>query len=146
MIEDGELIVQTICDDDVEGVVALWQKCGLTRTHNDPYRDIAFARERPSSEVLVGRIGGSIATTAMVGHDGHRGTVYYVACDPDQQGRGLGRKTMDIAQAWLVSKGAWKLNLMIREGNEKAQGFYEALGYECEPRIVMSRMLPSQGE
>ena len=28
-------------EDHAGAVVALWQKCGLTRPWNDPYRDIA---------------------------------------------------------------------------------------------------------
>lgn len=128
-------------DADIDEVVALWTRCGLTRAHNDPQRDIAFARGKPCSEVLVGHVDADIVAAVMVGHDGHRGTVYYVACDPDHQGLGLGRQTMATAEAWLEARGVWKLNLMIREGNEKVQGFYEALGYETEPRVVMSRRL-----
>lgn len=141
MIEESGFIVRPIEDVDVEHVVALWRKCGLTRPHNDPQKDIAFARHKPSSEVLVGHKDGNVVTSVMVGHDGHRGVVYYVACDPDLQGSGFGRRTMEIAEAWLVSRGVWKLNLMIRDDNEAVRGFYQNLGYEEEPRVVMSRRL-----
>ena len=141
MSETDQAAFRTIEDGDVEDVVALWIKCGLTRPHNDPHKDIAFARQGPNSAVLVGFIGADIVSSVMVGHDGHRGTVYYVSCDPDRQGEGLGRATMQAAQDWLVARGMWKLNLMIRAGNDQVQGFYEALGYECESRTVMSRSL-----
>ena len=77
----------------------------------------------------------------MVGHDGHRGVVYYVSADPDVQGQGLGRQVMAAAEGWLASRGVWKLNLIIRDDNEKVRGFYQALGYETEPRILMARRL-----
>ena len=48
--------------------------------------DIAFARGKASSEVLVGLADGRIVASAMVGHDGHRGAMYYVSVDPDQRG------------------------------------------------------------
>ena len=128
-------------DGDVDEIIALWEKCGLTRPHNDPAKDIAFARGAPSSDVLVGRLGGRIVASVMVGHDGHRGAVYYVSADPDIQGHGIGRQIMAAAESWLRDRGVWKLNLMIRDGNEKVRGFYEALGYETEPRIVMSRRI-----
>jgi len=34
----------------------------------------------------------------------------------------------EAAGTWLKGHGVWKLNLMIREGNGQAQGFYEMLG------------------
>jgi hypothetical protein len=34
------------------------------------------------AEVLVGRLDAVVAATVMVGFDGHRGWVYYVAVDP----------------------------------------------------------------
>ena len=128
-------------DGDVEAVVELWTRCGLLRPQNDPHRDIAFARAGPASAVLVGRCDGRIVASVMVGHDGHRGVVYYLSVDPDRQGEGLGRATVAAAEAWLAERGVWKLNLMIRDDNARVRGFYEAIGYETEPRIVMSRRL-----
>ena len=54
-------------------------------------------------------------------------------------------EAMAAAEAWLRAHGVWKLNLMIRDGNEQVRGFYEALGYETEPRVVMSRRLEDEG-
>ena len=104
--ESGEgavsaLAIDAIGDADVENVVALWQRCGLTRPWNDPHADIALARRRDNSTVLIGRDGGAIVATVMVGHDGHRGWVYYVAVDPDGRKRGYGRVIMAAAEDWL---------------------------------------------
>ena len=79
------LSITAIEDADIADVVALWQACGLTRPWNDPEADIALARRRANSTVLIGRNGAAIVATAMVGHDGHRGWVYYVAVDPDHR-------------------------------------------------------------
>ena len=81
---DG-LIISAIADADIPAVVTLWERCDLTRPWNDPTTDIQFARGKYNSDVLVGRIGNLIVTTAMVGHDGHRGWLYYVATDPDRR-------------------------------------------------------------
>jgi len=70
------------------------------------------------------------AATVMVGHDGHRGWVYYLAVERSQRHRGLGRRMMEHAEAWLRARGAVKLNLMIRHTNAPALGFYQRLGYE----------------
>ena len=130
-----------IRDGDVEEVVALWERCGLTRPWNNAVKDIAFARAAANSDVLVARLDGTLAAAVMVGHDGHRGAVYYVSVDPDLQGRGFGRQTMAAAEAWLGERGVWKLNLMLRADNARVRGFCESLGFEVEPRLCMARKL-----
>ena len=132
---------RSVSDGDVETVVDLWRRRGLTRPHNDPYRDIAFARGKTASDVLVGETGGRIVASAVVGHDGHRGAVYYVSVDPDSRGSGLGRALMAAVEGWMKERGVWKLNLLIREDNTAVQGFYQSLGYKVEPRTAMARRL-----
>ncbi|RAI28298.1 GNAT family N-acetyltransferase, partial [Rhodoplanes elegans] len=76
--------------EDEDSVVALWRACGLTVSYNDPAADFRFARAGAASEVLVGTDdAGRIVGTVMVGHDGHRGWLYYVAADPESRGRGI---------------------------------------------------------
>lgn len=65
----------------------------------------------------------------MAGHHAHRGWVYYLAVDPEYQGHGLGRELMEEAGLWLASRGAPKIELMVRGGNERAEKCYEALGF-----------------
>jgi ribosomal protein S18 acetylase RimI-like enzyme len=130
-----------IHDKDVESVVALWQACGLTRPWNDPYKDISFARSGGASTILVGEVANRIAATAMVGHDGHRGMLYYVAVDPASQGKGYGTLAVRTAEGWLGQRGVWKINLLVRAENEKMRGFYERLGYEVNPVLCMARRI-----
>ncbi|MEM1197915.1 MAG: GNAT family acetyltransferase [Pseudomonadota bacterium] len=136
-----ELSFRPFVDEDEEAVVALWAKCGLTRAWNDPAKDIAFARDKAASGILVGELNGEIVASVMVGHDGHRGTLYYVSVDPAQQGKGFGRQVVRHAENWLGAQGVWKVNLLLRAENEKVRAFYESLGYEVEPRLSMARKL-----
>jgi ribosomal protein S18 acetylase RimI-like enzyme len=136
-----ELAITPIVDGDSPAVVALWQRCGLTRPWNDPASDIAFARRGENSAVLVGRHGGAIVATVMVGHDGHRGWFYYLAVDPDVQGRGFGRAMTQAAEAWLVARGIAKAQLMVRADNDRVRAFYEALGYGEQERILFAKWL-----
>jgi len=135
------LAFRPIGDDDVDETVALWTACGLVRPWNDPFKDIAFARGKPGSEVLAARLDGHLVASVMVGHDGHRGMVYYVSVDPASRGRGFGRQAMAAAESWLKARGIWKLNLLVRAENDRVRGFYESLGYEVEPRLCMARKL-----
>lgn len=137
----ADLDIHEIRDEDVEAVVALWKKCDLTRSWNDPHSDIEFTRKTENATLLVGKSNGDIVASAMVGHDGHRGTVYYVSIDPDIQGQGYGRVIMAAAEDWLRKRGAWKLNLLVRETNLPVIDFYEALGYEKEERANLAKWI-----
>ena len=103
-------------DGDAEALVALWEASDLTRPWNDAREDIAFARGGPASDVLVGTREGRIVASAMVGHDGHRGAVYYVAADPGLRGQGLGRLIMGAAEQWVRGGGGGKVKLMGGRG------------------------------
>jgi ribosomal protein S18 acetylase RimI-like enzyme len=135
------LSIAPIEDADVADVIALWQACGLTRPWNDPQADVALARRRPNSTVLIGRDADAIVATAMVGHDGHRGWVYYVAVDPDRRAQGLGRTIMNAAEDWLRQAGIAKLQLLVRRSNAKAGAFYQSLGYTEAETIVFAKWL-----
>jgi ribosomal protein S18 acetylase RimI-like enzyme len=135
------LAVAPIADADIEATVALWQRCGLTRPWNDPHADIALARRRDNSTVLVGRDGDAIAATAMVGHDGHRGWVYYVAVAPERRGRGFGSTIMAAAEDWLRRAGILKLQLLVRRDNTQAGAFYTSLGFAESTSVMFAKWL-----
>lgn len=128
-------------DADLEAVGALWRACELVVPYNDPAEDIAFCRASPSAELFVTEDSGVIVASAMAGHDGHRGWLYYVATDPARRGEGLGQRIVAHAEAWLAEHGVRKINLMIREDNTPVRDFYQRLGYEVTPRLVMGRWL-----
>ena len=123
-----------------ESAIALWQECGLTRPWNDPYADFSRAVAGDSSAVL-GTYGddGALIGTAMVGVDGHRGWVYYVASAPDHRGEGIGRALMKAAEDWIIERGMPKVHVMVRRSNTAVVGFYDSLGYEEQDTLVLGR-------
>ena len=135
------LAIAPVEDADIPEVVALWQRCGLTRPWNDPAADIALARKGANAAVLAGHDGSSIVASVLVGHDGHRGWVYYVAVDPDCRHKGYGRVIMDAAEDWLRARGIEKLQLMVRPDNSPVQAFYQSLGYLEQERIIYAKWL-----
>ena len=122
-------------------MVALWHACELVAGTNDPAADFRFALAGPASAVLVREDAAAIVAAAMVGHDGHRGWLYYVAVAPLHRGRGLGRGIVAAVEAWLRARGVPKAQLLIRETNTQVTGFYERLGYAAIPRTVMQKGL-----
>lgn len=126
----------------VDDAVALWRAVGLTRPWNDPYADLQRAMDGPTSTVLAAvdddpRLIG----TVMVGHDGHRGWVYYLAVTEDAQRTGVGRRLMTASEAWLRERTVPKLNLMVRSTNVAVVSFYEAMGYESGEVVVLGKFL-----
>jgi ribosomal protein S18 acetylase RimI-like enzyme len=137
----ASLQIRELRDTDIDPVIALWHAAGVTRPWNNPVTDIAFARRSPHSTILVATIADTIAATAMLGEDGHRGWVYYVAADPALQGTGLGRAIMDAAETWLKARGVWKIQLMVRGDNTRVHEFYKRLGYKAVDTICFQKVL-----
>jgi ribosomal protein S18 acetylase RimI-like enzyme len=135
------LTITAIEDGDIAEVIALWQRCGLTRAWNDPAGDIALARKQANATVLLGRDDGVPVASVLVGHDGHRGWVYYVSVDPDHRHNGFGRAIMAAAEDWLRARGIEKLQLMVRGDNAQVHAFYRSLGYYDQARVVFAKWL-----
>jgi ribosomal protein S18 acetylase RimI-like enzyme len=130
---------------DREAIVRLWERTGLVATYNDPGEDFDFAVAKSSSDVLVAREHGAIIASVLVGHDGHRGWLWYVSVDPDHQKRGLGAAVVEAAESWLARRGVRKVMLLVRETNTAVVKFYDGLAYETVPRTVMQKWLVPPG-
>ncbi len=135
------LTVRSCTAEDRDAVVALWTACGLVVPWNDPATDFALALSKDNSTVLAGLADGRTVASAMVGQDGHRGWIYYVAVDPSHQGRGLGKRMVAEAEAWLAAAGMPKVQLLVRETNQAVLAFYERLGYAKSPVTMMQKWL-----
>ncbi|MDH7796222.1 MULTISPECIES: GNAT family acetyltransferase [unclassified Beijerinckia] len=136
------LTIRSAKSDDESAVTALWRACDLVVSYNDPGADFRFARGGAASDILVGTdAAGRIVGSVMVGHDGHRGWLYYVASDPTSRGSGIGRQMVTAGENWLRQRGVVKVQLLVRETNTKVIGFYDHLGYEETPRVIMAKWL-----
>ena len=142
------VIVRAAGRADEKVVVALWRACGLTTAYNNPAADFRLAIAGLASSVLVAEEAtGLIVGTVMVGHDGHRGWLYYVATDPSHRGKGVGRTIVGAGERWLRDRRIAKVQLMVREANAAVVPFYAQLGFEVAPRLVMAKWLtPSEGD
>ena len=133
-------------DPDRGAVVALWNACDLVRPWNDPAGDIALCLSTPGASLFVATPADEVGiaglwATIMCGSDGHRGWLYYLAVDPARRRAGVARRMVRHAEDWLAGRGIRKVELMIRPENDEVRRFYERVGYEVEPRLVMSRWL-----
>lgn len=135
------MAIRSFSAEDTDSVVALWEACGLIRRWNDPRKDIARKLEVQPELFLVAEEAGGVIGTAMVGYDGHRGWVNYLAVDPGHRREGLGRQLMVRAEELLLERGCPKLNLQVRAGNEAVLEFYAALGYADDRTVSLGKRL-----
>ena len=126
---------------DAPAVIALWEACGLTRPWNDPQQDFDRALRHDNCAILLVYEGEELVGSIMVGDDGHRGWVYYLASHPERRGEGIGRQLMASAERWLKLRDCPKIQLMVRSDNETARGFYTRLGYDVQDVVTIGRRL-----
>jgi ribosomal protein S18 acetylase RimI-like enzyme len=127
--------------DDEGAVVQLWQQCDLLRPWNDPHKDILRKLEVNPEWFLVGILDGQIIASLMVGYDGHRGWLNYLAVAPAFQRRGFAREMVFEAERLLQVAGCPKINLQIRTMNSGVIAFYRNLGYATDEVVSMGKRL-----
>lgn len=144
-LPDGYRIAD-FSDHQRNAVIGLWEACGLTRPWNDPNKDIdrkltdrngAFwvilHRDAAGAETLVGSV--------MIGYDGHRGTINYLAVAEAHQSAGLGKAIMSACETFLEDLGCPKIHLMVRSENERVRAFYDRLGYDVETAVTFGKRI-----
>ncbi|HEY8505178.1 MAG TPA: GNAT family acetyltransferase [Gemmataceae bacterium] len=139
------LVVRPFRPGDEAAVIALWERCGLTRPWNDPHKDVRRKLAVQPGLFLVGELGGEVVAAAMAGYDGHRGSVYYLGVAPEHRRKGFGRALMGEVDRLLRAAGCPKINLLVRSDNTEVIAFYEALGYRVEPIVCLGMRLEHDG-
>jgi ribosomal protein S18 acetylase RimI-like enzyme len=77
----------------------------------------------------------------MIGYEGHRGWINYLAVDPGLRRQGIGRSLMEEAEALLQKAGCPKINLQVRSTNKEAADFCASLGYERDDVISLGKRI-----
>jgi ribosomal protein S18 acetylase RimI-like enzyme len=143
-IEPGRtLAIRSFAQADQTAVVDLWKRSGLIRPWNDPEKDIERKLAVQPELFLIATLDKLLIGTVMAGYDGHRGWVNYLAVDPKERRSGIARHLMATVEVLLERRGCPKLNLQMRNDNELAGAFYEAMGYrEDRTRSFGKRLIP----
>jgi ribosomal protein S18 acetylase RimI-like enzyme len=118
-----------------KAVVDLWKRCNLIVPQNDPAEDIRKKLEFQPELFFVGLLDSRVVGSIMVGYDGHRGWINYLAVTPECQKRGYGKQLVYKAIEELKRMGCLKVNLQIRKSNTSVIDFYKRLGFR-EDEVV----------
>ncbi len=140
VVEIDGITIRDLREADRSTVVHLWEECDLVRPWNDPQSDIQRSRGA-GGWVLVAIDDDELVGSVLVGDDGHRGWLNYLAVAPSHRGRGIGRALVSVAEQRLTAQGCAKVNLQIRSEHVAAADFYEAVGYEIDDVISMGKRL-----
>lgn len=145
-LERKPWLTRAYAAEDREALVNLWQQCGLIRPWNDPYRDIERKLKNRPEWLRVAEVQRSanrwrLIGSVMIGYDGHRGWVNYLAVHPRWQGQGLGTALMRYAEHVLTAEACPKLSLLVRSDNDTVRAFYARLGYQLDEAIPMGKRL-----
>lgn len=127
--------------EDSGEIIALWKQCGLVRPNNDPVKDIARKLKVRADLFLVGVYKDKIIASAMVGYEGHRGWINYLAVAPEYQKCGYGRRMMEEAERLLRLEGCPKINLQVRTSNAAVLAFYATLGFVKDDVVSLGKRL-----
>lgn len=137
----SRLEIENFRAEDEAAVIRLWQQCGLVVPWNNPQADIVRKSADSPDLFFVGRFEGSLVASCMAGYDGHRGWIYYLAVDESRQRQGVATRMVRHAEAELLIRGCPKIDLMVRNANEKVLAFYKSIGYGEDPVVVLSKRL-----
>ncbi|MGA8479014.1 MAG: GNAT family acetyltransferase [Chthoniobacterales bacterium] len=128
--------------DDLNDVIRLWRNCNLIRPWNDPSKDIARKLRVNPEWFLVAALGKEVVGSIMIGYEGHRGWINYLAVAAPFRGRGIGTQLMREAEAILRAIGCPKINLQVRVGNElEPSRFYLGLGFRLDEVVCYGKRL-----
>jgi ribosomal protein S18 acetylase RimI-like enzyme len=137
----NELLVRRYSARDEQAVIDLWDRCGLLRPWNNPGKDISRKLSANSDWFLVAAVRNQIVGSIMIGYEGHRGWINYLAVDPGFRRQGIGRRLMKEAEVLLRKAGCPKINLQLRANNKDAAGFYAGLGYVQDDVISLGKRI-----
>ncbi len=102
---------------------------------------------REAAELAVAHHGGHVAGFIwfyLRGTFYHSGYVRWIAVAPEARGRGVGRRLMQYAEDRIFKAGP-NVFLMVSDFNERAQRFYETLGYRLVGKVP-DYIVPGIGE
>ena len=130
--EIGDFVIRDAAPPDAFAIIDLWEKCALIRPWNDPQKDIDRKFAAGNGAFWLVLDDARLVASVMVGYDGHRGSVNYLAVDPDYRGRQLGRLIMERTEKYLIGLGCPKISLCVRKDNDSVSAFYDSMGYAID--------------
>ncbi|MCE2466343.1 MAG: GNAT family N-acetyltransferase [Dehalococcoidia bacterium] len=137
MTSPPDWTIRQCLKDDVVAVLDLWKEAEATVSVSDAPNDLLSAIDSTSTLVLVAEIGDKGIVGSVIGaFDGWRGNIYRLAVHPSYRRRGIGRALVTEAERQLVQQGAKRISALVERDHPWATGFWTAVDYEQDGRMV----------
>ena len=125
---------------DYDNVYALWvttEGMGVNSTDDSKEGILRFLKRNPRTcYVAENERSGLIDGSILCGNDGRRGYIYHLAVKASFRGRGIGRALVEKALIGLKREGISKVALVVFEGNNTGNDFWERVGFSRRKDLV----------
>ena len=120
-------------DEDVEAVLALWQRAEAVPRPTDHAAALARRLERDRALFALAWHGERLVGTLMGGWDGWRGNMYRLAVDPEYRRQGIARRLVEAVETQLRELGAERITSLVFAHEPGAADLWRSLGYSPDP-------------
>ena len=120
-------------DEDVEAVLALWQRAEAVPRPTDHPDALLRRLERDRELFVLAWDGARLVGSLMGGWDGWRGGMYRLAVDPEYRWQGIARRLVEAVEARLRELGAERITSLVFTQEPGAAEFWRGVGYTPDP-------------
>ncbi len=123
--------IRSFAMTDYDGVVQLWQECGLPfRPEGRDSRDaVAAELERGCTVFRVGLIRDKLISAVFGTHDGRKGWINRLAVHPEYRKSGIGRRMVQEVESALNDMGIRITACLVEDWNQESLQFFRHIGY-----------------
>jgi ribosomal protein S18 acetylase RimI-like enzyme len=132
----SDWVIRECRSEEVEAVLELWRQAQATPSITDTADDLQRALAHPAATTLVTEVTGQLVGSIIGTFDGWRGNIYRLAVHPAYRRRGMARALLAEIENRLLRQGAKRITALVEKLHPRAIGFWEAVGYNLDSRIV----------
>jgi ribosomal protein S18 acetylase RimI-like enzyme len=127
------LILRDARPEDADAVSALWGAAYEPSSVRSTQEDIpALLSHGAASRLLLAELDGAVVGSLIATYDGWRGNMYRMVVHPEHQRRGIARRLVNEAHAWLQRQGCQRITALVEGDHDYATSFWESAGYKYD--------------